>query len=248
MLVALQAPPPPLLSSSSSLRSQASSKLHDLNLLIRNRKALVRRRGCRAELAHDAPFVAAIGACVLTSLVSPIPSRSSEDPDDGGGAMDSTDTRFAVMGIVSFIPYFNWLAWVFAWLDSGKQRYLIYSIVYLAPYLRTNLSLSPEESWLPIASIVFCILHVQLEASIRNGDIKGFQFFHEIQNLLSPRSMKKENLFESSQKFTKEKGEEKEELPFTDGPRNKFRERGRPFNDAQHQDGDSSADEDKRSD
>ncbi|KAK7281564.1 hypothetical protein RIF29_09669 [Crotalaria pallida] len=25
----------------------------------------------------------------------------------------------------------------------------------------TNLSLSPEESWLPIASILFCIVHIQ---------------------------------------------------------------------------------------
>lgn len=45
-----------------------------------------------------------------------------------------------------------------------------------------------------------------------------------------------------------EKKEEKEELPFADAPRNKFHERGRPFNDAQHKDGDPSADEDKRSD
>lgn len=70
------------------------------------------RRGkavCRAELVQDAPFAAAIGACIMTSLVAPV---SYQDPDDGGGgggAIDSTDARFAVMGIISFIPYFNWL-------------------------------------------------------------------------------------------------------------------------------------------
>ncbi|KAG6788163.1 hypothetical protein POTOM_004218 [Populus tomentosa] len=103
----------------------------------------------------------------------------------------TTDTRFAVMGVISFIPYFNWLSWVFAWLDTGKRRYAIYSLVYLAPYLRSNMSLSPEESWLPIASIIFGIVHVQvqylsnlfgyllLEASIKNGDVRGFQSFSE---------------------------------------------------------------------
>jgi len=31
---------------------------------------------------------------------------------------------------------FCWQSWVFAWLDTGKRRYAIYSLVYLAPYLR----------------------------------------------------------------------------------------------------------------
>lgn len=154
------------------------------------------RRGrnlCRAELVHDAPFAAAIGACVLTSLVAPIHSMGSED-EDGSGAIDSTDARFAVMGIIGFIPYFNWLSWVFAWLDTNRPRYLVYSIVYLAPYLRTNLSLSPDESWLPIASILLCIIHIQLEASIRNGDFDGFAFFNEASKLISPFTGKKDSL------------------------------------------------------
>ncbi|KAK9122240.1 hypothetical protein Syun_019857 [Stephania yunnanensis] len=69
-----------------------------------------RRRGslgCRAELAQDAPFAAAIGACILNSLVFPVAGGGGDE--DGDSVMDSTDARFAVMGIISFIPYFNWL-------------------------------------------------------------------------------------------------------------------------------------------
>lgn len=33
-------------------------------------------------------------------------------------------------------------------------------------FIRSNLSLSPEESWLPIASILFCIVHIQVQASL----------------------------------------------------------------------------------
>ncbi|XVF10325.1 hypothetical protein REPUB_Repub07fG0173000 [Reevesia pubescens] len=51
-----------------------------------------------------------------------------------------------------------------------------------------NLSLSLEDSWLPIASIIFCIVHVQLEASINNGDLQGFQIFSQAAKHISSRS------------------------------------------------------------
>ncbi|KAJ6948025.1 hypothetical protein NC651_002394 [Populus alba x Populus x berolinensis] len=113
----------------------------------------INRGKCRAQLSDDTPFAAAI--------------VTKDEEAESYSGIATTDTRFAVMGVISFIPYFNWLSWVFAWLDTGKRRYAIYSLVYLAPYLRSNMSLSPEESWLPIASIIFGIVHVQLEASIK---------------------------------------------------------------------------------
>lgn len=127
-------------------------------------------------MGNDAPFAVAIGACLLSSFVFPSVGVGSDDESDDA-VIDSNDTRLAVMSIISFIPYFNWLSWVFAWLDSGKRRYAVYAIVYLAPYLRSNLSLSPEESWLPIVSILLCIAHVQVEVSITNGDIQPFPIF-----------------------------------------------------------------------
>ncbi|CAA7411151.1 unnamed protein product [Spirodela intermedia] len=108
-----------------------------------------------AHFAEDAPFAVAIGASILVSLAFPVrndPDEGTEDDDFGG--IDFTDTRFGVMGILSVIPYFNWMSWIFAWLDTGRQRYLVYSIMYLAPYITTNLSISPDDSWLPIFSIL----------------------------------------------------------------------------------------------
>ncbi|XP_047319417.1 uncharacterized protein LOC124922753 [Impatiens glandulifera] len=136
-----------------------------------------RWRQPRAELSFDAPFAAAIGGCIINSFVFPI--APSQEEEEAESLIDTTDARFAVMGIISFIPYFNWMSWVFAWLDTGEARYAVYAIVYLAPYLRSNLSLSPEDSWLPIASIILCIMHIQLEVSIKNGDIQGFQMFQK---------------------------------------------------------------------
>ncbi|TVU16011.1 hypothetical protein EJB05_39557, partial [Eragrostis curvula] len=155
------------------------------------RRALV----CRADLQPDAPFAAAIGACVLASLAlpPPRPRGDAEEEDDEGGVFGGTDTRMAVMGIISFLPYFNWLSWIFAWLDSGKRRYLVYAAVYLAPYLRTNLSLSPDESWLPIASIFICILHIQLEAAASSGDIESFKFVERARNLFFPSAAKEKD-------------------------------------------------------
>uniref|UniRef100_A0A0E0KUF5 Uncharacterized protein n=1 Tax=Oryza punctata TaxID=4537 RepID=A0A0E0KUF5_ORYPU len=153
----------------------------------------LRRRAlaCRADLQQDAPFAAAIGACVLASLVLPT-SRGCGDGEEEEGDFGATDTRMGVMGIISLLPYFNWLSWIFAWLDTGKRRYLFYAAAYLAPYLRTNLSLSPEESWLPIASIFACILHVQLEASIRTGDIETFTFVQRAWRVIFPSALKED--------------------------------------------------------
>ncbi|KAG6504078.1 hypothetical protein ZIOFF_036406 [Zingiber officinale] len=214
-----------------------------------------RRSGvCRAELLHDAPFAFAIGACVLNSLIFPVPAGESED-EEGGGGIDSTDTRFAVMGIISFIPYFNWLvklldivlgsfvmpemillnfffsfslsssqSWVFAWMDSGRQRYLVYSIVYLAPYLRSNLSLSPEESWLPIASIFVCILHIQLEVSIKNGDVQSIKFFDEALKPFSQMIKKRDIESKRHQHRPKEDDSKHMKLPSSHGLREKLKE------------------------
>ncbi|XVF12888.1 hypothetical protein REPUB_Repub08aG0158600 [Reevesia pubescens] len=161
--------PPPL--SISSI-----SKLKPFHYLSKTHKKKKIKRGiCRAEFSPDAPLAAAIGACMLSSLL--LPAADTREEDDANSVIDAGDTRFAAMGIISFIPYFNWL-----------RRYAVYSIVYLAPYVRSNLSLSPEDSWLPIASIIFCIIHVQLEASIKNGDLQGFQIFSEAAKHLSSRS------------------------------------------------------------
>ncbi|CAN0908917.1 Serine/threonine-protein kinase fray2 [Linum grandiflorum] len=163
-----------------------AERLKSEQLLLNRRISRPAGRGgllCRAELPQDAPFAAAIGACMLSSLLLPPATPPSDEDSDSG--LDTTDARLAVMGIISFVPYFNWLSWVFAWLDTGKRRYAVYALVYLAPYIRSNLSLSPEDSWLPIASIFLGVIHVQLEASIKSGDIQGFQLFSEVSKLLS---------------------------------------------------------------
>ncbi|XP_076919880.1 uncharacterized protein LOC143580834 [Bidens hawaiensis] len=106
-----------------------------------------RRIRCTAVIPHDAPFVIAMGACVLNSLVFPLPMGPNDD-EDSSSVIDSADARFAVMGIISFIPYFNWMSWVFAWMDTGDRRYAVYAVVYLAPYLRfSKLYYSCVSSW-----------------------------------------------------------------------------------------------------
>ncbi|KAL8158956.1 hypothetical protein V2J09_000493 [Rumex salicifolius] len=98
---------------------------------------------CRAELAQDAPFIVAIGACMLNSLVFAEVGASEEEEEEA--VIGTTDARFTVMSIISFIPYFNWLSWVFAWMDSSKRRYAVYAIVYLAPYLSICLNFKEDD-------------------------------------------------------------------------------------------------------
>ncbi|KAI3469125.1 hypothetical protein Pfo_025788 [Paulownia fortunei] len=164
------------------------TRYNQLKKLKQQRRRL-RDGKCRAEFSADAPVAMAIGACILNSLI--FPATPSPEDLEAESLIDSADARFAVMGIISFIPYFNWMSWVFAWLDTGKRRYAVYAIVYLAPYLRSNLSISPDESWLPITSILLCIVHIQIEASIKNGDLQGFQLFNEAAKHLSSITQKK---------------------------------------------------------
>lgn len=69
---------------------------------------------CRAEFSQDAPLVTAIGACILSSFVFPAAKRvnDEEEEEEENSAIVSTDMRLAAMGIISFIPYFNWLVCV----------------------------------------------------------------------------------------------------------------------------------------
>ncbi|XP_057520476.1 uncharacterized protein LOC130800810 [Amaranthus tricolor] len=130
--------------------------------LTKKQKVKLRKSGiCRAELQQDAPLAIAIGACISNSYLFPFTDESLLEEEDS--TLKFTDKRFFVMNLISLIPYFNWLSWVFAFSDTGKWRYAVYASVYVAPYLRSNLSIAPEDSWLPIASIVLCIIHIQLE-------------------------------------------------------------------------------------
>ncbi|ESQ46744.1 hypothetical protein EUTSA_v10027936mg [Eutrema salsugineum] len=175
---------PRLVSSSSSF---SSLPLQNRDKLCK--KGKVERVICRAEFSQDAPLASAIGACILSSFVFPVAKRVDEDEEENS-AIVSTDMRLAAMGIISFIPYFNWLSWVFAWLDTGKTRYAVYALVYILPYLSSNLSISPEDSWLPITSIVLGIIHVQLEASIANGDVQTLRFFRDTSEDFSSKKRK----------------------------------------------------------
>ncbi|KAA3457016.1 zinc finger matrin-type protein [Gossypium australe] len=71
------------------------------------KKKKINRGICRAEFSPDAPLAAAIGACMLSSLL--LPAADTGEEDGGSSIIDAGDTRFAAMGIISFIPYFNWL-------------------------------------------------------------------------------------------------------------------------------------------
>lgn len=202
---------------------------HHCKTLIKRKK--FNRGICRAALSDDTPFAVAISVCMLSSLLLPNTATKDEEEESDSG-ITTTDTRIAVMGIISFIPYFNWLSWVFAWLDTGKRRYAIYSLVYLAPYLRSNMSLSPEDSWLPIASIIFGIVHVQLEASIKNGDVQGFQLFSKAAKFLPLPGKKKDIILREHQEPLEEEREgEHMNLPSADKQsRNELWQRGVPRN------------------
>lgn len=168
----------------------------------------------RAEFSQDAPFAIAIGACIFSSFVFHMQDDQGKNSEQGSPANEGADdVRNGAMTIISFIPLFNWLAWVFAWLDTNEQRYLFYAIVYLAPYVRNGFSLSPDDSWLPIASLLACIVHVQLDISLSTGSLQN-EFLRDATNQLSEK-VRPQELQEQFNKFMEriQKLAEKTEYP-----------------------------------
>nr|POE70942.1 hypothetical protein CFP56_78150 [Quercus suber] len=71
--------------------SKLSHKNH--NQLMK-KKMSKKLRSCRAEFANDAPFAAAIGACMLTSLLLPVTDGDgTEDSDNNDSAFGLSDAR-----------------------------------------------------------------------------------------------------------------------------------------------------------
>ena len=130
----------------------------------------VRNVKCRAEFSADTPIGVAIGACILNSLAFPIPS-SPEDDDEGDSVIDSADARFAVMGIISFIPYFNWLVSLFLELDLFLD--LLVSVIPLFSFPTFSWGVINMQSWFfawldtgkrryAVYAMVYLVLYVRL--------------------------------------------------------------------------------------
>ncbi|KAH7430139.1 hypothetical protein KP509_09G085400 [Ceratopteris richardii] len=167
---------------------------------------------CRSGLLEDTPFVVAISVSILSSLIL---KRNEEEE----GTED--DVRNGAVTIISFIPLFNWLGWVFVWLDTNDYRYLVYALVYLAPYIRTGLSFSTSENWLLILSYVACIYHVQLEFNTQvDGLEMGNNFLQDQFRFLKQK--------ESASSSSKEK--------FTDVSQTQNLQSGRTLSDEKNED------------
>ncbi len=63
---------------------------------------------CRAGLEDDAPFAIAITAALMSTLVLPV-NVERDESKKGSSALGADDVRYAAMGVISFIPLFNWL-------------------------------------------------------------------------------------------------------------------------------------------
>ena len=63
---------------------------------------------CQALRSEDAPFIIAIGACVLSSLVY-AKKEEVTNHNPKGSPLGTDDVRNGAMTIISFIPIFNWL-------------------------------------------------------------------------------------------------------------------------------------------
>lgn len=120
--------------------------------------------------------------------------RPSYPADDEDGF--ETAVRWSVMSVLSCVPYVNYMAWVFAALDSSslfmlgdgeepenKQvatHYWILAAVYALPYLIDGFHLDT----FTLATLSIGVLHVQIERGLYYGDVPLHWFASTMQALV----------------------------------------------------------------
>lgn len=82
---------------------------------------------CRAGLEDDAPFAIAITAALMSTLVLPV-NVERDESKKGSSALGADDVRYAAMGVISFIPLFNWLVCSFM-----KNIYFAVDTCFVSP-------------------------------------------------------------------------------------------------------------------
>ena len=109
-------------------------------------------------------------------MISPSCGGGATDPGGAwaGAGAEATEveraTKWGLMAVLSGIPYFNWLAWVFAAVDTdgdeGKDRELYWG--WAAAYGLGALAALADggaggPNWYAGAATLVCLLHVQAE-------------------------------------------------------------------------------------
>ncbi|GJP35775.1 hypothetical protein CLOM_g20302 [Closterium sp. NIES-68] len=117
----------------------------------------------RAGKEDDDDAAAAAAAALLAAGVGVGDGKGGAEGEEAEGGMSLGELRAGVMTVVSLIPFFNWLCWVLAWIDSRDVKYILFAAVYAAPYARGGLTLAMDGHWLPLFSIAACALHVQVD-------------------------------------------------------------------------------------
>lgn len=131
--------------------------------------SLTQQRHSRISAANELLSVGFYTAAAAGLLYSATPLLTGKSKEENQGKSDNygdTDAdpegiKWGVMSVVSFIPLFNWTAWVFAAIDDETQaaKYYAFAAVYALPLIRNGFQF---DSFLA-AAVLMCAAHVQLE-------------------------------------------------------------------------------------
>lgn len=111
------------------------------------------------EQANSILTTATIGASAVGIFVSYMTCYFTPDPDD-----NTSDFGWGISGFITFLPLFNWLAWILPALQSNRSLvYYTYAAVYAYPLLRNGF----DQDWYSTLMFAACIVHLQVERLAR---------------------------------------------------------------------------------
>ncbi|KAK9793713.1 hypothetical protein WJX73_005632 [Symbiochloris irregularis] len=117
-------------------------------------------------------FFAQIGllGAYLASILKSAAPLLKKDLQPRGQAQDAEDeesrgVQWGVMSVISFLPLFDWLAWVFAAQEDPErgQEYYTFAFLYALPILTNGL----QQDAFTIAAVLACAAHVQVERIVQ---------------------------------------------------------------------------------
>lgn len=118
-----------------------------------------------ASLATGVGILAALG----WSAIPVIPSPKGNDPSSKAvSEEDAEGVKWGLMSVISCLPIFNWLAWIFAGFEDEERATFYYALATL--YAIPQVSAGFQPNWFSIATLIAGVAHVQVE---RIADERG---------------------------------------------------------------------------
>eukprot|EP01024_Parvocaulis_polyphysoides_P037921 TRINITY_DN33899_c1_g1_i1.p1 TRINITY_DN33899_c1_g1~~TRINITY_DN33899_c1_g1_i1.p1 ORF type:complete len:310 (+),score=32.89 TRINITY_DN33899_c1_g1_i1:217-1146(+) len=133
--------------------------VHTVKLV--NLSSNVTKSKLQSQAMHDDLISIAIPAAAFAGISISGLRLIVENGQKIGKLEEGDNVKWSVMGVISCIPYLNYLAWIFGALEDeqNKNIYYAYAALYFLPWIKQGFEFDFWQVWI----LALGIVHVQVE-------------------------------------------------------------------------------------